>query len=173
MYKIMSYKNISNDKILVSYIPKLDYNIIRDHKLDFIKIVDKFKDNEVQGLNVTSIPMSAAVTAYGRIHMNKLKLDMLKNGNEVYYTDTDSIVCSKPLSDNLVNNLELGKLKLEYILDKAIFISNKLYFLCDDKGNFINKAKGIKSDSITYFDYVRLLNNKSINTAVKTESKIN
>lgn len=42
----------------------------------------------------------------------------------------------------------------------------------DDKGNFINKAKGIKSSFISYFDYVKLLGNKNVNTAIKTESII-
>lgn len=54
----------------------------------------------------------------------------------------------------MVDYKEIGKLKLEYKLDKAICISNKLYWLCDDKGNFINKAKCIKSNSLSYFDYI-------------------
>ena len=38
MYKIMSYKEISNNKVLVTYIPKLDYGIMASHNLDFIKL---------------------------------------------------------------------------------------------------------------------------------------
>ena len=37
MHKIMSYREISDDKILVSYVPKLNYGIITDHGLDFMK----------------------------------------------------------------------------------------------------------------------------------------
>lgn len=44
MNKIVSYKQISSDKYLVSYIPKLDYDIIKSHKLDFFKIVNSYKD---------------------------------------------------------------------------------------------------------------------------------
>lgn len=44
MYKITGYKIISEEKVLVSYTPKLDKDIITSHKLDFIKIVAKYKD---------------------------------------------------------------------------------------------------------------------------------
>jgi hypothetical protein len=63
--------------------------------------------------------------------------------------------------------------KLEHLIDKAIFIAGKTYWLCNDKGVFVNKAKGIKSTSLSYFDYIKLLNNKNINTAIKRESKMN
>lgn len=36
MNKIISYKEIGDDKLLVSYTPKLDYEIINSHNLDFI-----------------------------------------------------------------------------------------------------------------------------------------
>jgi len=49
----MSYRYISKDRVLVSYIPKLDYDIVNSHNLDFIKIVNKYTDNEVENLNVT------------------------------------------------------------------------------------------------------------------------
>ena len=69
---------MSTDKYLVSYIPKLDYDTITSHDLDFVKVVNKLKDNETQFINATSIVISAAVTAYARIHMNNLKLEILK-----------------------------------------------------------------------------------------------
>lgn len=38
-----------------------------------LKILTKYKDHEVQNLNATSIIIiSAAITSYGRIHINKL-----------------------------------------------------------------------------------------------------
>ena len=173
MYKIISYKHISNDKILVSYIPKLDKDILDSHDLDILKILTKYKDHEVQNLNITSIVISAAITAYGRIHMNKLKLDILNKGGKIYYSDTDSIVTDIKLPDTLVSKTELGKLKLEHLVARGIFINSKIYCLIDENDNFINRAKGVKSSSLTYSDYLTLLNNQNINTAVKVESKIN
>lgn len=73
MHKIDSYKIISKNNILVTYVPKLDDGIIKSHKLDITKLLIKYKDNEVQSLDVCSIAISAAVTAYGRIHMSKVR----------------------------------------------------------------------------------------------------
>lgn len=84
MHKIMSYKEISQDKVLVSYVPKLDYEVINSHRLDFIKIVNKYKNKEIKPINVTSVAISAAITAYARIHIGKLKLDILNNGGELF-----------------------------------------------------------------------------------------
>lgn len=36
--KIISYKEISENKVLVTYSPKLDYDIIKSHNLDFLKV---------------------------------------------------------------------------------------------------------------------------------------
>jgi hypothetical protein len=60
-----------------------------------IKILNKYKDYEVQTLNVCSIVISAAITAYAIIYMSKIKLDIIKNGGELYYSDTDSIITNK------------------------------------------------------------------------------
>jgi hypothetical protein len=76
MYKIVSYKIITQDKILVTYIPKLDYYIITSHKLDFVKVVKVYKDKEFDSMPTTSVVISAAVTAYARIHMTKLNLNL-------------------------------------------------------------------------------------------------
>lgn len=173
MHKVTSYKTISPSNILVSYVPKLDNDIINSHDLDIIKLLPKFKDKEVQSLNVSSVAISAAITAYGRIHISKIKLDILKHKGDIFYSDTDSIVTNIKLDDSMVSPTELGKLKLEHNIDKGIFISGKTYWLSNNKGEVINKAKGIKSTSLSYFDYMNLLNDHNIDTAIKTESKTN
>jgi hypothetical protein len=97
MNKRISYKMISNQKVLVNYVPKLDIDILESHNLDFIKVLNKYKDNELQTRDNTSIVISAAVTAYARIKISKIKLDILSRGGKIYYSDTDSIVTNKPL----------------------------------------------------------------------------
>lgn len=67
-------------------------------------------------MSSTSIVISAAITAYARIHISRLKLEILKQGAELYYSDTDSIVTNKKLPDNLVSSKSLGLLKLEHSL---------------------------------------------------------
>lgn len=72
-------------------------------------------------MDVASEPRSAAITAYGRIHMSKLKMKVLEmGGNIIYYSDTDSLVTDILLPDNMLDSKLLGLLKLEYVVVKAI-----------------------------------------------------
>jgi len=121
MHKVTSYKRISSENILVSYVPKIDNDIINSHNLDIIKVLNQFKDKEVQYLNVSSVAISAAVTAYGRMYISNLKLNILKNGGKIFYSDTDSIVTNLNLNNLLVNPNEIGKLKLEHKIKVFLF----------------------------------------------------
>ena len=172
MNKIVSYKFISPDKVLVSYIPKLDTDIIASHNLDILKLVSKYKDHEVQPMHVTSIAISTAITAYGRIHISKLKLDILKRGGKIYYSDTDSIVTNIELPQDYVSRTEIGKLKLEDKISKGIFISGKLYCYIDENGVTKKISKGINSNTITYSAYLKILDNKDVTTGFRKQSNI-
>lgn len=88
--KIISYKEISFNRILATYVPRLDYDVIKSHDLDFIKVSSKYNDLEMQNMDNTSIVISAAVTAYARIHISKIKLDIISKGGKIFYYDTDS-----------------------------------------------------------------------------------
>jgi hypothetical protein len=57
----------------------------------------------------SAVPISAAITAHARIHMHPHI-----SREDCFYTDTDSVVISEPLSDEIVSSSEIGKLKLEY-----------------------------------------------------------
>jgi len=67
MKKVVSSENISHGKVLITYINKLGPEIISSHNLDFIKIMEKYKDVETLSFDATSLVISAAVTAYARI----------------------------------------------------------------------------------------------------------
>lgn len=69
MNKVVSYKILDNDKILVSNIPKFDVEVISSHNLVMKKVANKYNDDENPTFDGTSIAISAAVTAYGRIHI--------------------------------------------------------------------------------------------------------
>jgi hypothetical protein len=171
-HKIMNYKVIAEDKIMVSYTQNLDAGIIQEHGLDITKILDEVKDRESQPLNVTSVPISAAITSYARIHITKLKLDILKLAGKIYYSDTDSIVTDIKLPENMIHSSDIGKLKLEHNIKSGIFISGKLYTLINEYGEVIIKSKGVDGTSLKYNDFLDLLMNKNIPHAVKTQSKI-
>ena len=48
-------------------------------------------------------------------------------GGNIYYTDTGSLVTDILLPESMVNSKQLGLLKLEHVIIKAIFNNNKTY----------------------------------------------
>jgi len=170
MRKVTAYTQISKDKVLLSYINKLDPSVITSHNLDILKRLNKYKYVESPSFYATYLVISAAVTAYARIYISKLKLNILKQKGKIFYSDTDSIVTNIKLGDDLVSCTELGKLKLEHEIKKGIFISGKTYCFITKKGKYINRAKGIKSNCISYKDYENMLHNVDVTSAVKTQT---
>lgn len=81
--------------------------------------------------------------------MNRQKLYVLNDlKGKISYTDTDSLVTNVKLPDILVNK-SLGKFKLEHIIDKAYFITNKTYALLTVEGKTIIVTKGVSHVSQT------------------------
>lgn len=120
--------------------------------MDYFKVLlNQNNKNIIQNIDLfteTSVVISAFVTGYARIHMNKIKLTIINNREKVYYTDTDSIVTdlsldelSLILGDKLGN--KLGQLKYEKYAKEAYFITNKTYCLIHENEEFTIKAKGV------------------------------
>jgi hypothetical protein len=172
IYKFMSIKNISKTKVIASYFPQIDKSIAESHNLDVRKLAKLDIDKETQSLSTTSVVISAAITAYGRIHLAKLQLAILKLGGKLIYSDTDSIVTNLKLPSDMISNSELGKLKLELEINKGIFIAGKTYAILPLNGDVKIKAKGVDSTSLTYEDFVNLLHNVGVITAKKRQSII-
>ena len=110
-----------------------------------------------------NIAIASAVTAYARIHMSEFKNNPLLPN--LYYTDTDSAYFDGPLPDNFISQSILGKMKLEGIFDKALFLPPKVYALKNNNCSAeIIKIKGltkegIKNNNIT-LDSLEILLNK-------------
>jgi len=82
-----------NEKIDINKIYKL--NLIKEIKKRVIYEVKKI-NNELNNLNI-AVQISSAITAYSRIKIiNDLNF-LIKNNYNIYYSDTDSIVCDKKL----------------------------------------------------------------------------
>jgi hypothetical protein len=81
------------------------------------------EDNDFKRSINISIPISLAVTANARVYMSQFKS---MGGIEVYYSDTNSIDINKPLDPKFVGK-ELGKMKLEHIFKKVIYLAPKVY----------------------------------------------
>ena len=143
LFLIYDFLDLGEDNKLVTY-EKFDLKRLEQYENDF---------QESNSANV-SIPISAAITAYARIHMSQFKIP--NQDFKLFYTDTDSIFIDKPLDKSMIGK-ELGKMKLEYILEKSIFITSKIYggqIQGEDKS--ICKIKGYK-EKVSIKDLEKLL----------------
>jgi DNA polymerase type B, organellar and viral len=139
---------------------KLFDNIIKTTEIDnyFLVEFENISKEEDNLSNDVSIAIAASVTAYSRIHMSQFKNNPKIN---LYYTDTDSIYVDEDseIDINLINNKILGKLKLENICNKAIFLSPKVYCLETVNGETIYKVKGLKHEVELSFNFINCLLN--------------
>ena len=94
------------------------------------------------------------------MHMFKVIYRLVELGIEFFYMDMDSRVTNAPLPADLISN-ELGLFKLEQDVAKGYFISPKLYALQTTDGNFIVKAKGIRS-KLEFTQFEALITNQVI-----------
>jgi DNA polymerase elongation subunit (family B) len=119
---------------------------------------DDYEDKEdidyKERINI-SVSIASAVTAYGRIHMSFYKMMCEELNITMFYSDTDSLYLDKELDTKFIGK-ELGKLKLEHIFKKAIFLSAKLYGGITENYETI-KVKGLKK-KIEFKDLIPLLN---------------
>jgi len=132
----------------VNYLDLIDLDtkvLINTYKTRNIKNKDKF-------MMQVSTGIASAVTAYSRIEINKLKIQFADN---LLYSDTDSIFTDIKLSDKFINN-KLGGLKLEYILNDAVFLGPKVYSGIMEDGKELSKVKGY-SKAVSFNDLKQLL----------------
>jgi len=137
------------DKYEVSEIIDLQNGI---EFIKFLKNKDQMDDNIISP-NI-SIAIASAIVSYARIEINKYKH---LPGYELYYSDTDSVVLNKPLTQELVGK-NLGQIKLEYIIISGIYLIAKGYGVLtnDVKELIIVKIKGLKNP-ISFFKLMPLL----------------
>jgi len=94
----------------------------------------------------SAVHLSAAITAYSRIHMYPYI-----SREDCFYTDTYSVVLGSPLPDDVISSTELGMFKLEYRLDEAYFLAPKTYFIhVEGQDKPIIKAKGPAHDHLDH-----------------------
>lgn len=168
--EILQEVDITRDNTLLVYRPGPNKDIVDEFELDVQKDLTEDHHDKPTYVKNVSIPVAAAVTAYARIHMSQIKLNILKNNGKIFYSDTDSIITDKELDKSLVDPSEIGKFKLEYDVNKAIMPAPKVYYLevkdpeniLKDKDKYILRAKGgITKDTqnrLTIKDYEGLLN---------------
>ncbi len=123
-FKIVNHKELPNNMELITYIPNNTYKSLLESK----------KPNQN-----TSLPVAISLTALGRV-INATYLD---KASDIYYTDCDSFAVKEPYPSDMIDQKELGKLKLVHAVESAIFASGKLYGIVDENYNTHIKAKGL------------------------------
>jgi DNA polymerase type B, organellar and viral len=174
--KIHSFKLLKNNQYLITFNPLISRDICNMYGLDLLKVLDKESketiENSLDIFKDVSITTTAMNTSYARIFMNEIKLEILKNGGDIYYTDTDSIILNKTYMNKNWIGKNIGQFKIEYDIEEAYFISNKTYCLILKNGETIIKAKGVTNNKLNVNDFKNMyFNNKNIET-IKTHTTI-
>ena len=141
----------------------MDQTIITSNKtvndnIPDINILNKKVEGDNLSINI-SVPLAAAITSYSRMIMNDYKNIP---GNDVFYSDTDSVVLQKPLPEDMINN-ELGGMKFEFKINPGVFPGPKLYALELENGETLIKIRGLHSGDIKFEEMLDILNNKTLN----------
>lgn len=113
----------------------------------------------------SAVQISAAITAYARIHMYQYI-----SRDDCYYTDTDSIVVEKILPDDDISSTELGKFKIEHYIKRGVFLAPKSYMLETDQDKTIIKHKGITKPFATKQWFINQLNDPALTQIVESKN---
>ena len=147
-YHVSYFAGISDENVLIKYSSKLNEKLRRIYSKEdkLIQFETNFKKD--RGV-VSAVQISCAIAAYARLSINPFKNII---SNKLYYSDTDSLVLEKKLTENIVGK-ELGQWKLEAIIKKGIFIRPKLYSYFTEDGILKKVASGVDYNKLNYEDY--------------------
>ena len=156
--KVKSYDMITDNHYMITFDNEISSKICYSHGLDYIKALNSksiYTNEKDREFNDVSLTTAAAVTAYARVFMSRVKLDIINKGGEIFYSDTDSIATNIPLDKKFVGD-DIGQFKLEFEVIEGYFISSKLYCLItkNPKKPVVIKSKGALKSSLnlTHFE---------------------
>ena len=136
---------------------KLDYIAKADKYEDKGKLISTNKDmgycqaESIARSETIQVQIGAYVTSYARLILLKALLQQAEKGN-VYYCDTDSIICDTPMDAELVDDVKVGYWGLENVLTKGLFLQPKVYTVETAKTTMY-KFKGVSKERQKHFDY--------------------
>ena len=96
-------------------------------------------------LHNINIARSSAVTAYAIIYMRQFKFN--PSFPNFYYTDIDSAYLDGPIDPSFISPTQLGKMKLEGVYVRALFMAPKVYALKYSQEEIL-KIKGLTKEAI-------------------------
>lgn len=113
----------------------------------------------------SAVQLAAAITASARIYMYPYI-----SREDCYYTDTDSVVLSQPLPNELISSSVIGMFKLEDQILKGYFLAAKAYFYITIDKNKVLKFKGPAKSLVNPELFMSLFENPSRTEPVLVES---
>jgi hypothetical protein len=166
---IKSIIEVSNKFTILLMTANINHGLLKkvNSELDELDLELDFEIENIFKTVKSHVAISAAITAYARMEMNKYKTLF---GINIYYTDTDSVFTDKPLPAHLVGH-ELGEMKDELngkVIVRAIFLGNKKYCYqyYNDDGllTTVSVFSGIKRNSLTFEQFERMSKGEIIET---------
>lgn len=113
------------------------------------------KSSRVQAYTTTH--QIGFITAHGRELLLKSIYEVLDKGGNIYYCDTDSLICDIKLKSH---NTKLGHMKLEDKIIRGYYISPKLYGYINTDGEKKIKCKGLSYNHLSIHKLRQMLNKK-------------
>lgn len=176
--QVLGIKPLNYDSYLVTYTPRLDKTVCAEYEMDYMKLLSRGDSLEKSSkvFSEVSISTPAMINSYARIYMNKMKLFVLSEGGEIFYSDTDSLIVSKDIIPLMLEKgyigPNIGQFKIEHDIREGYFVSNKTYCLVTNDNKTIIKAKGANPGQLTLTDFKNLyLKNEDVK-ATKNNTKI-
>ena len=123
-----------------------DSVLFTDEELGCIEYLSNIKSDTIQ------VQIASYVTSYARIELLK-GLRMQAEKGEVYYCDTDSIVCEHPLPEELIDPYTIGLWDLEGELLEGYFLQPKVYAERKTKEKETIKFKGVSKQAQKEFNF--------------------
>lgn len=131
---------------------KFGQNPIRCRKIPYVDFEGKvkfYKSEKTISKKKNYLPVAVFITSLARY---KIVNDIEKIGKDKWvYTDTDSILSLEPLPDDVLDNEELGKYKVEQIFKKCRVLGPKTYWGINTKNEITAKACGCNKKALKNF----------------------
>lgn len=112
----------------------------------YIEIPTEIKAEYIQ------VQVASYVTSRARLVLLKALRDIVNRGGNVYYCDTDSVVCDIPMNPDLVDPDRIGFWDLESTPERGLFLRPKVYTEIHE-GDTLVKFKGVSRETQEQLDF--------------------
>src|SRR6266542_2558378 len=126
-FPIIRVINFTNGYELIEFEPQPYPGIVESVLVSYADI-NPYIDSALPPME-TNVPIAAAITANSRMIINQYKIDCIKLGIDVIYSDTDSLITQSEIPSEWLHKTEFVKFKLEHTIVDGYFLAPKLYSL--------------------------------------------